>query len=342
MARKLDNSCCLFGVKGLLKRTDVLRQEVAALRKDRDGDPEHVHKTRVASRRLRVALELFGPCMPANLVDAWNKQIRRVTRKLRDPRDIDVQIDFLEQALGAIKNKRHRGGIKRLELRLRQHRQELQEQVDKTVARLNERHVLAEMGQSLRKLRADFGKGEGDNSPVLYELAGRTIKGRLKDMLAYEPCVHQPKQVEQLHAMRIAAKGLRYAMEVFEPLYGEQFKQPLKEMRKAQTLLGDVHDFDTWLSFLPQFLQQEKARTIIYFGQAKPLAEVRPGIQRLTKYCRQHRDKCFKEFQNFWDQLTKDNAWPALRQILGSQPKNAAKSSRQGGRGKPSLHPASA
>ncbi|MGD0196925.1 MAG: CHAD domain-containing protein [Solirubrobacteraceae bacterium] len=58
--------------------------------------PEGVHKMRVATRRLRAALEIFGPAFPAKrLADALS-EVKLLAGALGERRDCDVQIELLE------------------------------------------------------------------------------------------------------------------------------------------------------------------------------------------------------------------------------------------------------
>lgn len=66
------------------------------------GDIERVHDMRVATRRLRAALEIFEPCFPRK---RWRKVLRRV-KALADAlgvrRDLDVEIELLESLSGEV------------------------------------------------------------------------------------------------------------------------------------------------------------------------------------------------------------------------------------------------
>ncbi len=56
---------------------------------------EHLHDMRVATRRLRAAMEMFEPCFPRK---RWRKALKRVKAladALGERRDRDVAIDFL-------------------------------------------------------------------------------------------------------------------------------------------------------------------------------------------------------------------------------------------------------
>jgi CHAD domain-containing protein len=60
------------------------------------GEVERVHDMRVATRRLRAALEIFEPCFPHK---RWRKALKRVKAladALGERRDLDVEIELLE------------------------------------------------------------------------------------------------------------------------------------------------------------------------------------------------------------------------------------------------------
>jgi hypothetical protein len=46
----------------------------------------------------------------------------------------------------------------------------------------------------------------------------------------------------QLHAFRLAAKRLRYTLELFLPMYGPALERRLEQVRKIQGMLGDRQD----------------------------------------------------------------------------------------------------
>lgn len=47
----------------------------------------------------------------------------------------------------------------------------------------------------------------------------------------------------KLHAFRLLTKHLRYTLEVFRPLYGPALNQRLADLRKVQTVLGELNDY---------------------------------------------------------------------------------------------------
>ncbi|WP_432840627.1 CHAD domain-containing protein [Dactylosporangium sp. CA-092794] len=66
----------------------------------REGDPEAVHKMRVATRRLRSTLRSFAPLLTGDL-DALHEEVKWVTGLLGEVRDCDVMADRLKGLLTA-------------------------------------------------------------------------------------------------------------------------------------------------------------------------------------------------------------------------------------------------
>lgn len=60
------------------------------------GDIEKLHDMRVATRRLRAALEVFEPCFPAKRHRKALKRVKALADALGQRRDRDVAIEFLE------------------------------------------------------------------------------------------------------------------------------------------------------------------------------------------------------------------------------------------------------
>lgn len=77
----------------------------------------------------------------------------------------------------------------------------------------------------------------------------RVINVRLDEVLSWRVALEDPACVEQLHDMRIAAKRLRYSLEMFEVCYADS-KPLLKELTDLQEDLGDIHDLDVLTDLL--------------------------------------------------------------------------------------------
>lgn len=66
------------------------------------GDVERVHDMRVATRRLRAALEVFEPCFPRKRRRRALKKVKALADALGERRDRDVQIELLEGLAGEV------------------------------------------------------------------------------------------------------------------------------------------------------------------------------------------------------------------------------------------------
>jgi CHAD domain-containing protein len=60
------------------------------------GDVERVHDMRVATRRLRAAMEVFEACFPRKRFRKALKEVKALADALGARRDRDVEIEFLE------------------------------------------------------------------------------------------------------------------------------------------------------------------------------------------------------------------------------------------------------
>ena len=318
MACPSETVCC-FGAQAIVQRMEAAAREARAVRQKHDV--EAVHDLRVATRRLRTAMELFEDCLPARKARLWRKAIRRVTRALGQARDTDVQIEQVGGFLDHADQRRLQPGIRRLLLRLHQKREALQADVIDSLDRLDGSRVLAEMEETLGPLVAHGQLSRADqNDACVRNSASRAIAERLEQMLAYESSVEQPEQVEQLHAMRIAAKHLRYAMEIFRPVYDEPFTETIEVVRRVQQQLGEIHDCDVWTAFLPTFVEQERERTVEYFGNARTMGRLIPGIEALRAERQHLRETCWREFVEFWQGLRRQDTWTVLYRMIAPAP----------------------
>ncbi len=73
------------------------------------GDIERVHDMRVASRRLRAAIEVFRPCFPAKQRKAVLNEVKALADALGERRDRDVAIEMLTSFCAAMPHPDRRG-----------------------------------------------------------------------------------------------------------------------------------------------------------------------------------------------------------------------------------------
>jgi len=239
--------------------------------------------------------------------------MRRIRSALGETRDTDVQIDLLESIYRNLPASKFQPGLRRLLLRMRQKRQGLQEKVLDALDQMLESNILEQMTNSCLKYasirRTNFSK-------ELYQLAFSTINEGLDSFFSYEAYIDQPERVEELHAMRIAAKHLRYSMETFAPLYTSQLRNPIKVLRASQEMLGDVHDCDVWITYLPQFVVEERQRAIDFYGFSSPYKRLLPGIQYFEQDRRLARHQAYQKFLQAWNRWKEERIWDELHSTI--------------------------
>lgn len=90
------------------------------------SDIERLHDMRVATRRLRAALEVFEPCFPRKRFRAALEDVKAIADALGERRDRDVHIAAMEQ-FGGTMSALDRPGIRSLIGRLRAEQDEANE-----------------------------------------------------------------------------------------------------------------------------------------------------------------------------------------------------------------------
>ena len=313
MGKKIDESTLCFGAGAILTFLDALKQEMTGVRDAHDI--EYIHRMRVASRRLRNAFDLFADILPAKRLPAWQNQIKRVTQSLGAARDTDVQIELLKNFYANLTVPDLKTGIHRLITRISQRRVRLQEDVNTALNTIESSQTLKEMGQRLALL-AGSQNLLNSFSPALYARSNSAISSRLEAFLSYNSYVDQPECKDELHAMRIAAKHLRYTLEVFAPLYQDDLKEMVQIMRRIQDELGEIHDCDVWIEYLPGFIEKERQRTLKYYGNAHAMNHLVPGLKFFQANRQEDRTRRYLEFVAFWQSLESQQTWAKLRNII--------------------------
>jgi len=81
--------------------------------------------------------------------------------------------------------------------------------------------------------------------------------------------------------MRLAGKTLRYAMEVFELAFGEDFRTCLEEVKRILDAMGRIHDCDVNAPKLQDYLREMRLynRTISKPGETMPTGAIVKMIQ---------------------------------------------------------------
>ncbi|MDP2966628.1 MAG: CHAD domain-containing protein [Pelolinea sp.] len=334
MARNIDNLSILdYCARSMLPQIACLRKTAQnALRRK---NTEDIHDLRVASRRIRTCLSLFADYLPSRKSKPWVRDIKAITQSYGRVRDLDVQIDLLNELYKTTQDKSLLAGIRRVKLRLRQKRENQESETRTLTAAILESPTLLEMQAWAESIIATP-NSRTEKTIKLFQTAYSQIQSRLDEFLFYEVFIFDPERINELHQMRIAAKHLRYTLEIFSELYSGKIDFALDIARKTQQILGEIHDADVWSISLPRFLNREQDRVSHFYGFSSPFNRLKPGINFLLENRRIERERLYNQFLIDWKKWKMKETWLNLRKIifltsLEQQKNNLATSTNEGG-----------
>jgi CHAD domain-containing protein len=145
-----------------------------------------------------------------------------------------------------------------------------------------------------------------DPTAPLADNAERIVRVRLDELCSFMPTAADPAEVTALHDMRIAAKRLRYILEVTGPAFGPYAKTAVRMTKDLQDLLGEIHDCDVQLPEVAAFLEELVAEDAAAAGaSARDLAKVPnrrayAGLVALQVHLRARRRVLFERFLELW------------------------------------------
>src|SRR5918995_6178976 len=95
-----------------------------------------------------------------------------------------------------------------------------------------------------------------DPAGPLAENAARIVRVRLGELRSFVPRALEPDGISEQHDMRIAAKRLRYVLEVTELCFGRPATTARRRTRDLQGLLGDMRDCDVTIPVVRAHLDE--------------------------------------------------------------------------------------
>ncbi len=276
---------------------------------------EDIHDVRVSSRRIRACLAIFADCLPSKNAKTWQNEVRKITSAYGRVRDLDVQIDLVSAVLKSVQDQKLRSGLRRVKLRLQQKREKKQKSTTNLTNSVLESPVLLEMEAWAQAVQANFSQ-DIYKTPELFKHGYKQVQSRLDEFLFYEVFIFDPDRMEELHQMRIAAKRLRYTLEVFSDLYDGKTDFALDTARQTQQFLGEIHDADVWLMYLPRFMEREQRRISQFYGYISPFSRIRSGIEYLLENRKKERTRLYNEFIKEWQNWKLKETWLNLRKVI--------------------------
>jgi hypothetical protein len=102
--------------------------------------------------------------------------------------------------------------------------------------------------------------------------ARRILSVRIAEFYSYAPIVGNEQAVEELHNLRIAAKRLRYTLELFRAVFGEVGERQIDRVKAIQEELGNLHDADVRIALIQDELTILGAEQTVSLGKSLAVA----------------------------------------------------------------------
>jgi CHAD domain-containing protein len=125
-----------------------------------------------------------------------------------------------------------------------------------------------------------------DRKTALEANARLLVRVRVAELYSFAPAALDERETVALHDMRIAAKRLRYLLELFGFCFDGYVARAQTHARRLHSLIGEVHDCDVFLARLEGLGEQ-----------AAPLRERYRGLRR----------ERFAAFVAYWQELEEED-----------------------------------
>ena len=291
------------------------------------SDPEGVYEMRVASRRLRCALNDFVPYLRKRRLSVSLRRIKNIADALGQVRDQDVAIIALDK-LASKSPPEVSPGIQMLvdirRTRRDEARAHLAPILDQEPVTQLQTQFLNALGDALAP--AHVGKksrASAQTGALTYrEVARATILERLREFEKLSDSLYRPLKVKPLHELHIAAKRLRYALELFGHCWGKALTLFATRMADLQSELGEVHDCDIWIVDVGDDLTRAGKRGTVADGLRDEAGSV-ASLWLLNHFVKQ-RTKHYRRALLQWREWEANDFGEQLRKIVARNTSVAA------------------
>lgn len=250
----------------------VMREQFATLLDHEAGarigeDPEELHDMRVASRRLRAAIKVFGEALPVRL-QGMEAEIKWLATALGEVRDLDVQLEQLETWISEA-DQEDREPLKELRGILEERREKARRAMFRALDSQRYTRLIEALELLLRRGPSPRSKAAG--RPVLAVAPDLVWKRHHKVRKAGDR-ITKESSADDYHDLRKKSKRLRYALEFLSGVYGKAVQDLIPPLKAMQDVLGDHQDAEVAIDHLRELSDARvgrrrlSARTVFVMG----------------------------------------------------------------------------
>lgn len=253
---------------------EIIRDQIVSLESHHcavieTDEVEAIHKMRVTTRRLQASVDLLmlnhrhsQKDKTERYVRKLKKQLRKWRRSLSRVRNYDVFLMMIEKEIAARRGA-HREQYELLKSFLNKHREAQAEKVRSKLADIKIGAIADRLGIEIPAPEGPAEETDGQESAsqepardgaalearrVLMDekrialRSAQRLEQRVAEFHAFAALVHPTTHPEELHQLRIAAKRVRYLMEILSELGVGHPVRTLTWLRSLQDRIGDWHD----------------------------------------------------------------------------------------------------
>ncbi len=143
-----------------------------------------------------------------------------------------------------------------------------------------------------------------DPATSLRANATRIVQTRLEEMLSFAAAASAPGAGAAQHDMRIAAKRLRYLLEITEDCFGPEARRARRAARELQSVLGDIHDCDVMAPLVAEQISNHAGE------------DAGTGLELVAAHIEGRRARLFVQFRELWQEQGAARVWAELRRVL--------------------------
>jgi CHAD domain-containing protein len=265
---------------------------------------------RVATRRMRATLRVIEPFMDKGPVRTLTREVRSVTQALGGVRDLDVLIDNVQRFREQL-TPDEQADMDGLLNDWRSNRAKARKALLRT---LRSKEYATFKKRMKAFLKPQLPLTNTQNSNEVRHTAGSAIWARYEAVRTFEIIMDAPT-IEQLHALRITGKYLRYTLECFRETLPPDAGQLIRDVMKMQDQLGALHDADVAAGLVRDYVVNSH-KAALKRGEIEPRTPA--GLAAYFNFLTSEAQRVLSDFSATWAYLSSRDWRLQLAQAIAS------------------------